>query len=94
MLNQSYPHLHILDYIDIYPVTYNEISDMLTVRSKFITKQDFISIALRAQTESMFATIVSNIHIHKYRDFISFNCLCITISKLESIKTKLLTLTN
>lgn len=93
MLNQSYPHLHILDYIDIYPVIYNEISDMLTVRSKFMTTQEFISIALRAQTESIFDTIVSNINIHKYRDFISFNCLCITTSKLESIKTKLLSLT-
>ena len=93
MLNQNFPHLHILDYIDIYPVTYNEISDTIKVRSKFMTTQEFISIVLRAQTESMFDAVVSNINIHKYRDFISFNCLCMTISKLESIKTKLITLT-
>ena len=93
MLNQNYPHLHILDYIDIYPVTYNKISDTIRVRHKFMTVPEFISITLRAQTEIMFDATVSNINVHKYRDNISFNCLCISTLKLEIIKTKLLTLT-
>lgn len=93
MLNQNFPHLHILDYIDIYPVTYNEISDTIRVRHKFMTVPEFISIALRAQTDIMFDATVSNINVHKYRDNISFNCLCISTLKLETIKTKLLNLT-
>ncbi len=93
MLEQNYPHLHILDYIGIYPVTYNKISDTIRVRHKFMAVPEFISIALRAQTEIMFDATVSNINIHKYRDNISFNCLCISTLKLEKIKTKLLTLT-
>lgn len=93
MLDQNFSHLHILDYIDIYPVTYNKLSNTIRVRHKFMTVPEFISIALRAQTESMFDVVISNINIHKYEDFISFNCLCISTLKLETIKTKLLTLT-
>lgn len=93
MLDQNYSHLHILDYIGIYPVTYNKISDTIRVRHKFMTVPEFISISLRAQTEIMFDATVSNINIHKYRDNISFNCLCISTLKLETIKTKLLNLT-
>ena len=93
MLDQNYSHLHILDYIGIYPVTYNKILDTIRIRHKFMTVPEFISIALRVQTEIMFDATVSNINVHKYRDNISFNCLCISTLKLETIKTKLLTLT-
>ena len=93
MLNQDYSHLHILGYVSIYPVTYNKFSNSIIVKSKSISVQEFNLIVLRAQEESMFELTISNINIHKYKDYISFNCLCIHTSKLESIKTKLLNLT-
>ena len=93
MLDQNYSHLHILDYIGIYPVTYNKLSNTVIIKSDFMTVSEFISLSLRAQTELIFDTSISNINIHKYMNLISFNSLCISTLKLETIKTKLLTLT-
>lgn len=93
-LQSDFNHLSILGYISIYPITFNNLKNILTFRNSDITITDFLNICTKCEHEERFSfSLSSGLEIHKHLDYITLGTFCFKTSELLKIKTKLNLLT-